>query len=104
MRKIAFIIGILGLGILVSFLVAEPFLVDNLDGLIVGDVVSISGVVEEQRNFGTGKLLIVEDIPVFCECVEDYSGFEVIVSGVVEYFQDLRIRAFTVEKVDKNKI
>lgn len=101
MRKIALIIGVLGLGILIGLLLNKPLLVENIDNLIVGGAVEINGVVEEERKFGSGKLLIVRDIPVFCECYESYIGKMVSIDGIVEKFpDDLRIRAFRVEILD----
>jgi len=101
MRRIAFIIAILGLGFLIAFLLNEPFYVNSLDGLIVGDVVEIKGIVDSERNFGGGRLLIVDDIPVFCECSGKYAGHSVVVLGIVERFpEDLRVRAFKIEILD----
>ena len=100
MRKIAFIAAIIGLGVLVAFLLKEPVFVETLDGLVVGEVVSIKGIVEEERKFGSGKALIVNDIPVFCECSKNYIGLNVVVSGVIERFpEDLRVRAFSVKVI-----
>ena len=97
MRRVAFYIAIIGLGILLGLLLREPKEVSSLDGLIVGSVVKIDGFVEEERNFGSGRLLIIDEIPVFCECSEKYIGLRVYVEGVVERFpEDLRIRAFKV--------
>ncbi|MEK6915220.1 MAG: hypothetical protein AABW89_01605 [Nanoarchaeota archaeon] len=103
MRKYAFIIGILGLGFLVGFLFRGPVSVDKLDGMEIGSMVYISGIVDSERKFGNGKLLIIEenDILVYCECTKDYAGLNVLVSGIVERFpDDLRIRAFKVEVLD----
>ncbi|MEK6909060.1 MAG: hypothetical protein AABX23_03350 [Nanoarchaeota archaeon] len=101
MRKLAFVIGIIGLGFLVGFLLNEPFYVESLDGLIVGDIVKIQGIVDEQRRFGNGKLLTIRNISVFCECMDDYAGLDVVVSGIVEKFpQDLRVKAFSVQILD----
>lgn len=98
MRRIALIVGIIGLGLLVSFLISSGKEVNNLEGLIVGEVVSISGIVDQERSFGTGKLIIINEIPVFCECYLEYVGKEVFVTGMVERFPEtLRIRAFKIE-------
>lgn len=101
MRRIAFIVGFIGLAFLVGFLVVDGFEVKSFDGLIIGDVVSVSGVVSEERKFGTGKLIIIEEIVVFCECIGDYVGKKVFVEGVIERFpEDLRIRAFYIRILD----
>lgn len=101
MRKIAFIIGIIGLALLIGFLLFDGKYVKTLDGLVVGQSVVIRGVVEESRDFSYGKILVVRDIPVFCECVKDYVGSNVEVYGIVEKFpEDLRIRAFTIKVLD----
>ncbi|MBS3084175.1 hypothetical protein J4423_05195 [Candidatus Pacearchaeota archaeon] len=100
MLKIAFITAIIGLGLLVALLLKEPVFVETLDGLVVGEVISIKGIVDEERKFGSGKLLIVGDILVFCECSKNYIGLNVVVSGVIERFpEDLRVRAFSVKVI-----
>lgn len=101
MRRISLIVGILGLGILIAFLINKPLPVESLDGLMVGEVVSISGTVEEERKFGQGKLLIVRDVVIYCECLQNYVGLDIFVYGIVERFpEDLRLRAFRVETLD----
>lgn len=101
MRKIAFIIGIIGLALLIGFLLSDGKYTSSLDGLVVGESVIIRGFVEESRDFSYGKLFVVGEIPVFCECVQDYVGSSVEVYGIVERFpEDLRIRAFTIKVLD----
>ncbi len=101
MRRIALIVGIIGLGFIVAFLINQGKYVTSLDGSVVGEVVYVSGIVEEERKFGTGKLIIVDEIPVFCECSEEYAGLNVYVSGIVERFpEDLRIKAFSIKVLD----
>lgn len=98
MRKIAFIISILGMGLLFLLLLDEPIKISSLDGLVVGELVNIEGVVEQQRKFGNGVLMFIEDIPVFCECNNNYAGLNVSIVGIIENFpQDLRIRVFKIE-------
>ncbi|MEK6811016.1 MAG: hypothetical protein AABX96_00745 [Nanoarchaeota archaeon] len=100
MRRIAFLIAILGLSILLSLLLREPIEVSSLDGLLPDTVVKIQGSVEEERNFGSGRLLIVDEIPVFCECSGKYVGSRVFIEGVIERFpEDLRIRAFKINLI-----
>ena len=100
MRKFAFIVALIGLCVLLGFLLREPRRVSSLDGLLVGSAVAIEGYVSEERNFGSGKLLIVGEIPVFCECSRSYLDSLVKISGVVERFpDDLRVRAFSVNIV-----
>lgn len=84
-----------------GFLLFDGKYVSSLDGLVVGESVIIRGVVEESRDFSYGKILVVMDIPVFCECVKDYVGSNVEIFGIVEKFpEDLRIRAFTIKVLD----
>lgn len=101
MRRIALIIGLVGLGFLIGFLLYDGKNVESLDDLMIGEVVFISGIVESERKFGSGKLLIVGEVPVFCECEIDYTGLNVFVNGIIEKFpEDLRLRAFSVEILD----
>lgn len=101
MRRISLIVGVVGLAFLVGFLLIDGFEVNDLDGLIVGDVVSVSGIVEQQRDFGNGILITIGNIPVFCECFEEYLGKRVFVDGIVERFpEDLRVKAFFIKIID----
>jgi len=101
MRKLAMIIGILGLGVLVALLLNQPRLVEDLDGLDVGEVVRIEGNVEVERKFGNGKILVINEVPVFCECSKSYVNKYVSVEGIVEKFpEDFRIKAFSIETID----
>ena len=100
MRRIAFYIAIIGLSILLALLLKGPSKVSSIDGLEVGSIVKIQGLVEEERKFGHGKLLTINEIPVYCECSSKYAGLEVSVEGVIERFpEDLRIRAFNIRKI-----
>ena len=84
-----------------GFLLFDGKYVSSLDGLVVGQSVIIRGVVEESRDFSYGKLFVVGEIPVFCECVQDYVGSNVEIFGIIERFpEDLRIRAFTIKVLD----
>ncbi len=101
MKRVALVLGILGLGLLVAFLINKPLPIESLDGLIVGEVVSITGIVEEQRKFGNGELLMIKEIPVFCECNGEYAGKNIMVQGIIERFpEDLRIKVFSIEVLD----
>jgi hypothetical protein len=98
MLRIALIVGIIGLGVLIGMLLMGPKQIASLDGLNVGEVVEVNGVVEEEREFGNGKLLLINEIPIYCECNEEYIGEEVIVEGIVEKFpEDLRIKVFRIK-------
>lgn len=101
MRTIALVVGIIGLGVLVGLLLRGPMNVETLDGLVIGGTVRIEGIVEEERKFGNGKLLIINEMPVYCECAGKYVGSKVIVEGIIEKFpEELRVRAFKVEILD----
>lgn len=100
MRKIAFIIAVIGLAILIGLLLSNPKPVTTLEGLLPGTGVTISGTVEEARKFGTGTLLTINDVPIFCECLGSYVGKQVKITGMVERFpKDLRIKAFSIKVV-----
>ena len=101
MRKVALIIAIIGLGFLVGFLLVKPKHIENLNGLAIGETVSLSGTVEEERKFGNGKLLIINEMPIFCECSAKYAGVNVYVEGIIEKFPEtLRVRAFKIMIID----
>lgn len=100
MRRIVFLIAIVGLSILLSLLIKQPTKISSLDNIIPGKVVKIQGTVDEERKFGSGKLLIIDEIPVYCECSENYVNSRVYVEGVIEKFpEDLRVRAFKIVKI-----
>ena len=98
MRRIAFLIAIIGLSILLSLLLKQPTKISSLDGLLPGTAIEIQGTVDEERKFGSGKLIIINEIPIYCECSNKYIGSKVKVEGVIEKFpEDLRIRAFNIQ-------
>lgn len=101
MRKIALIITIIGLGILMELLIKEPRVVNSIDEVDIGETVRLEGIVEQERKFGNGKILMIDEISVFCECKGSYSGKKVYVEGIIEKFpDDLRIRAFKIQILD----
>ena len=101
MRKTALIIGIMGLGLLIAILLKDPKSISSLDNLKIGEVVRVEGLVENQRKFSTGQLLIIDEMPVYCECQNSYVGKSVSIEGIIEKFpDDLRIKAFKIQILD----
>ena len=98
MRRFALSIAIIGLGILLGFLLKTPREISSLEGLIPGTVVSIHGEVSEERKFGSGKIMFVNEVPIFCECSKSYINKSISVTGVVERFpEDLRLKAMSID-------
>ncbi len=86
MRRISLIIAIICLGILIGFLFKQPLKVSSIENTTIGQVVEIKGIVDSERKFSDGKLLIVNEISVYCECSKSYVNKVVIVEGIVEKF------------------
>ena len=55
MRKFALIITIIGLGVLLIMLFIKPKEIDSLENIRRGTLVSINGIVSEEKSFQFGK-------------------------------------------------
>ena len=100
MRKWALIITIIGLCILLFLLFSKPKEIDSLENIQRGTLVSIKGIVSEEKSFQFGKTFKVNKIPVFCECNLLYNEKKVKAIGVVEDYYDLRVRILEIKIID----
>lgn len=96
MRRLAFIITVLGICVLVLILVFSGEVVvgnyDDLEELELNTKVSLAGFVDEERMFDGFRILEVEGIDVVCDCfgVGVLEGKRVFVNGVVGEFNGRR--------------
>jgi hypothetical protein len=94
MRRYAFIIAILGISIMVVFFTMSPieiFSIGDLEILELNEKVILNGVIEDLRDFGDFKILIVNGIDVVCTCEEVIEiGDEIEVVGFVDEFEGER--------------
>ena len=97
MRKFALIITIIGVGVLLIMLFIKPKEIDSLENIRRGTLVSINGIVSEEKSFQFGKTFKINKIPVFCECKQIYENKEVSAIGIVEDYYELRVRILKIE-------
>ena len=86
LRKIAFIIAIMGIGFLLIFLLAaqkEISSAEEVNSLAVNSKVMLIGFVESERDFGDFKIWNVNGIEVVCNCEESFLDKEVEIIGVI---------------------
>ena len=104
LRKISFIVVILGLAFLFYLLMMSPKEInslDELDSLEINEKVIFKGIVDSQRDFGDFRILVVDGIKVVCNCVDSYIGREVEVEGFIDEFNDKKqVRASRINIFD----
>jgi len=100
MRKIALVISIIGIGALLALLFSQPKEVNSLENLKAGTLVSVKGIVSEEKDLSFGKTFLIKQIPIFCECKESYEKKEVLVIGIVENYYELRVRVLEIKEID----
>ncbi|MCH7567849.1 MAG: hypothetical protein IIA87_00335 [Nanoarchaeota archaeon] len=93
MRRISFIIVILGIFVLLVLLIFPPIEIEeieSLDEIEVNEKISLSGEVIDERIFEDFKILKIGEIEVVCNCPigESYLGKNVSVIGLVEEFNE----------------
>ena len=91
MRRLAFIVMIIGMFTLIIFLNSEPIAVDDysdLEELEINAKVSLVGRVLEERIIyqGTKLYKLDNDIELICECLDSLNGKEIKVIGVLEEY------------------
>ncbi len=100
MRRISFIFMILGLLFLFYILIFEETKIETfeeLKNLEINSKVILKGVVEEEKNFGTFKILKIKEIDVICNCLGSYLEKEIVVEGVVsEYLGKKQIKVLSI--------
>ena len=91
MKKIAFVVFIVGICVLAVFLNLPPRTVvseKDLNELEINEKIYVSGrVVEEKIISGNKKILYLEKgIEIVCECDGGFNDREVVVVGIVSEF------------------
>ena len=87
MRKLSFVLTILGISILLVMLNFSGKKVESLEGLELNEKVIVSGKIIKERDFGDFKIFNMEGIEVYCNCKKSYSGKEVLIEGLVDEFE-----------------
>jgi len=98
LRKLSFIIVIVGIAFLLSMLIfsfspyEEIENAEDLEDLDINERGILRGVVEQERRFEDFVLLNVEDVEVFCDVCKDKEllGRELIAYGFIDEFNDKR--------------
>ena len=105
LRKLGFILAVIGIAILLSLLLFKPkeiSSIENINNLTINSKVLLKGLVESERDFGNFKIWGIKGIEVVCDCKESYLDKEVEVIGVVEEFNDKKqVRVLKVFEVEK---
>ena len=104
MKKISFIIAILGISYLVFMLNAGVVKItedEELQGMIANKKVTLSGEVESERDFDGFKIMKIDGIGVVCDCKIIYLGKEVEVIGFVEEYEGRKqVRALEIGVIE----
>jgi len=106
LRKVSFILVIVGLMILLIFLnlnVKDIKNYEDLKSLNINQKVSLEGFVSNERVAGSLKIFTINGIDVVCECSENYKGTEVRVVGLVSEFNSKR-QVMVLEIINKRKV
>lgn len=97
MKRVSFILAILGLAFLLGILIFPGYVevkgVDDLRELEINDKVVVRGFVERENVINDNfRLLEVNGITITCECgdQESYLGMEIVVKGLVEEYEGTR--------------
>ncbi len=107
MRRLAFVVVIVGMFVLLLLLNLEPETVESLEdleGLEINTRVVVSGEVVSERVLYLGKrLLVLENgIELVCSCSGGFIGREVFVEGVVsEYGGKKQVEVLEIKKNKK---
>ncbi len=71
---------------------------EDMEDLEINSKVILEGFVEEEKNFGTFKILKINGIDVVCNCLGSYLEKEIVVEGVVsEYRGKKQIKVLSVK-------
>lgn len=102
MKKTALFVALIGIGILIWIMVAQPVLVEeysDIREMPINKRVSLSGEVSDERDFDGLRVMKVGGIEVVCSCSEKiiYLGKSVEVIGIVEEYEERKqIRALEI--------
>ncbi len=100
MRRSSFIFAILGISFLFYLLIFEEIKIEelkDLEDLEINSKIILVGFVDEEKDFGTFKILKIKGIDVVCNCFESYLNEEIIVEGYVsEYLGKKQIKTLSI--------
>ncbi|MCA9485381.1 MAG: hypothetical protein KC506_00890 [Nanoarchaeota archaeon] len=88
MRRLSFILYILGIVFLMVLFLQPGREVESLDGLIVNEQVVVSGRVVSEREIYLGTKLLELDngVEAVCECSDSFEGKDVRIEGFVSEY------------------
>ncbi len=90
MRRIAFVISLVGIFVLLGAFMLPAKNVgsaEDLEKLEINTKVILSGKVENERVYGDFRILSVNGISVICNCPGDYLGKNVEILGKVSEYE-----------------
>ena len=92
MRRISFIVAILGIFVLILLIWVIPARhvesVSDLGGVEDNQRVILSGVVESERNYYGALVFEINDIKMICSGCPSLKGKHVGVEGILEKYED----------------
>lgn len=95
LKRIAFIVAILGSSLLILLLVWGVVMVEGLEDLEFFEInknVLIGGVILGEKDYGNFRVLNVQGVDILCDCKGNFLGREVFILGVVgEYLEKKQI-------------
>jgi hypothetical protein len=90
LKRISFIVCLLGITFLVVSIGFDSEPAGNLDEIEINSKVFLRGIVDEEREIGNFRILTIKEIQVVCNCQESYLGERVEVVGLVDEFNGER--------------
>jgi len=104
LRKLSFIIAILGIGVLLGLLLSPAEEIESLEELEINERVVFSGKVESEKDFGGFKIWKIRgfEMDVVCDCEESYLNEEIEIEGIVDEFNGKKqVRVLVIEKASR---
>lgn len=87
LKKISFIVALIGIAFLM-FLLAKPSLeVQNMEEAKINQKIIIEGVVKSEKEMSNFKILSINNTEVLCSCSQTYLNKKVQVIGLVEEYK-----------------
>lgn len=90
MRKLAFIVSLIGIFVLLGFFMLPAQIITNSNDILelkLNTKVILVGTVDSERAYGDFRILSIQGVTVTCNCLESYLGKKVEILGVVENYE-----------------
>lgn len=88
LKKISFIIAIIGIAILIILLNLSPKQVQSLENEKINEKIKIQGTVTAERDLNNFKILTLGNIEAVCNCKGTYKNKQVEIIGLVQLYNN----------------